>query len=131
MSVYFEAAAAWGRQLLRRPQTIAPFVVEQGARMEVDPATPTRATVTGGGVRLKPETVVQAQGSRVVFRTARLRPISGEFTCLCTSDQGGCKVEIIDSANAIVCRPDSGCKTCEMSVVIRPNLAFAAEVFRT
>jgi hypothetical protein len=61
---------------------------------------------------------------------ARLSPISGEFWCSCTDDQGGCQVEILDDVNAIVCRPDAGCKACSMSVVIRPNLSFAREVFR-
>jgi len=54
---------AWGRHLLRRPEEITPFTLEEGAQMVGDPTSPEGARIKGGGVRLEPGWVVKGAGS--------------------------------------------------------------------
>jgi hypothetical protein len=54
MAALANLITAWWRHLLRRPEEIAPFKLEDGAQTVGDPTSPEGARIEGGGIRLEP-----------------------------------------------------------------------------
>ena len=80
---------AWWRHLLRRPEEITPFKLEDGAQMVGDPTSPEGARIEGGGVRPEPGVHVKVEGSRAVFRMAPGYPVVVIADCACQSPLPG------------------------------------------
>jgi hypothetical protein len=124
----FGVLGAWVTDLLRRPRTITPFKLEDGAQLEGDPATAEGAVITGGRVRLVPDYVYEVRGDTVVFRRPR-QPTGGSFKCYCTS-AGACVPNILPTEVKCVHKEGNACLgECRIKVVLKPHVTLASDVF--
>ena len=76
-------ASTWAKHLLRRPREVSPFTLEEGARIEGDPAAPTGARIEGGGLRLNPGFVADIRDNRLLIRQGNGLPLVGTVMCNC------------------------------------------------
>jgi hypothetical protein len=84
MAALANLVTAWWRHLLRRPEEITPFKLEDGAQMVGDPTSPEGARIEGGGVHVESGVDVKVEGSKAVFRMAPFYPVVVIADCSCS-----------------------------------------------
>lgn len=113
---------AWWRHLLRRPEEITPFKLEDGAQMVGDPTSPEGARIEGGGVHVEPGVDVKVEGSKAVFRMAPFYPVVVITDCSCQAPLPGevpnCVV-VGQGTPLLIC---TGASCCAFLALANPRL---------
>jgi hypothetical protein len=112
-------ASTWARHLLRRPRDVSPFTLEEGARIEGDPAAPTGARIHEGGLRLNPGFVVDVRENRLLIRQGNGLPVVGTVSCNCMSGVGACMP--VQLGQIVICQ-GIGCQgPCDLILLPAAN----------